>query len=54
MQPQSKDPHTAALGQRGGQKRIEQLNATERSTLISLREVGKRSSHSEFTLADAA
>ncbi len=29
----SKDPHAAALGQRGGQKRIEQLNAAERSAL---------------------
>lgn len=34
MQPsQYKDPHAAALGQRGGQKRMEQLNATERSAL---------------------
>ncbi len=34
MQPsQSKDPHAAALGQRGGQKRMEQLNAQERSAL---------------------
>lgn len=29
----SKVPHAAALGQRGGQKRIEQLNAAERSAL---------------------
>ena len=34
MQPSHyKDPHAAALGQRGGQKRMEQLNATERSAL---------------------
>lgn len=33
MQPQTKDPHAAALGQRGGQKRMQQLNAQERSTL---------------------
>ena len=34
MQPShSKDPHAAALGQRGGQKRMEQLNAQERSAL---------------------
>ncbi len=34
MQPsQYKDPHAAALGQRGGQKRMEQLNAQERSAL---------------------
>lgn len=33
MQPQSKDPHTVSLGQRGGQKRMQQLNAQERSTL---------------------
>jgi hypothetical protein len=32
MQPAHyKDPHAAALGQRGGQKRMEQLNASERS-----------------------
>jgi hypothetical protein len=28
-----KDPRAAALGQRGGLKRMEQLNATERSAL---------------------
>jgi hypothetical protein len=28
-----KDPHAAALGYRGGQKRMEQLNAQERSAL---------------------
>jgi hypothetical protein len=34
MQPEHyKDPHAAALGQRGGQKRMEQLNAQERSKL---------------------
>ena len=34
MQPSPyKDPHAAALGQRGGQKRMEQLNASERSAL---------------------
>ena len=34
MQPShSKDPHATALGQRGGQKRMEQLNAQERSAL---------------------
>ncbi len=34
MQPAHyKDPHAAALGQRGGQKRMEQLNAQERSAL---------------------
>ncbi len=34
MQPSHyKDPHAAALGQRGGQKRMEQLNAAERSAL---------------------
>ena len=34
MQPSHyKDPHAAALGQRGGQKRMEQLNAQERSAL---------------------
>lgn len=34
MQPsQPKDLHAAALGQRGGKKRMEQLNATERSAL---------------------
>lgn len=32
MQPaHHKDPHAAALGQHGGQKRMEQLNAQERS-----------------------
>ena len=30
---QPKDPHTAALGQRGGQKRMAQLNDQERSAL---------------------
>ena len=30
-----KDPHAAALGQRGGQKPMEQLNAQERSALAS-------------------
>jgi hypothetical protein len=29
----TKDPRAAALGQRGGQKRMEQLNAQERSAL---------------------
>ena len=34
MQPShSKDPHAAALGQRGGQQRMKQLNAQERSAL---------------------
>ena len=34
MQPSHyKDPHAAALGQRCGQKRMEQLNAQERSAL---------------------
>ena len=34
MQPSHyKDPHAAALGQRGGQKRMEQLSAAERSAL---------------------
>jgi len=34
MQPSHyKDPHAAALGQRGGQKRMEQLNAAERTAL---------------------
>ncbi len=34
MQPSHiKDPHAAALGQRGGQKRMEQLSAQERSAL---------------------
>jgi hypothetical protein len=34
MQPQHlKDPRAAALGQRGGQKRMAQLNAQERSAL---------------------
>ncbi len=34
MQPSEyKDPHAAALGQRGGLKRMEQLNAAERSAL---------------------
>jgi hypothetical protein len=29
----TKDPQAVALGQRGGQKRMEQLNATERKAL---------------------
>jgi hypothetical protein len=33
LQEHVKDPHAAALGQRGGQKRMEQLNAQERSAL---------------------
>ena len=34
MQPShSKDLHAAALGQRGGQQRMKQLNAQERSAL---------------------
>jgi len=34
MQPeQHKDPHAAALGQRGGQKRMAQLSAVDRSAL---------------------
>jgi len=34
MQPdRHKDPHAAALGQRGGQKRMAQLSAPERSAL---------------------
>jgi hypothetical protein len=34
MQPeQHKDPHAAALGQRGGQKRMGQLSDAERSAL---------------------
>lgn len=34
MQPdQHKDSHAAALGQRGGQKRMAQLSAAERSAL---------------------
>jgi hypothetical protein len=38
MQPEHqpehlKDPHAAALGQRGGQKRMAQLNTQERSAL---------------------
>jgi len=34
MQPERhKDPRAVALGQRGGQKRMEQLNAQERSAL---------------------
>ena len=34
MQPEHhKDLHAATLGQRGGQKRMEQLNAQERSAL---------------------
>ncbi len=34
MQPEHhKDPHAAALGQRGGQKRMAQLNAQDRSAL---------------------
>lgn len=34
MQPsQFKDPHAAALGQRGGLKRMKQLSAQERSAL---------------------
>ncbi len=34
MQPSDyKDPHAAALGQRDGLKRMEQLNAAERSAL---------------------
>ncbi len=34
MQPSSsKDPHAVELGQRGGLKRMEQLNAAERSAL---------------------
>jgi len=33
QQKHYKDPHAAALGQRGGSKRMEQLNAQERSAL---------------------